>query len=322
MIDFRAMGRGIRRMGRWIGASAALLGVALFLPWTSGAIAAETLQPFVLAKTVSGPLDAAVEQARSALERGGFRIIAQTQPYRQEESHVDAATVIVFTRSDVLKVAGKQATGGFIAPLRLSVTEVDGQVQVAYVNPTYFAHAYRLDDDLAQVSSDLEDAFPGGQGFGSEKGMAPGKLRKYHYSFGMHYFDEPYELATFGSHGQAVEKVREHLSNNTVGISQVYELAVPNSEQVVFGVLRRPTQNTHSDMDDTWIMSIADFEARKKTAYLPYEILVTGNKVIAMHAQFRMAVHFPDMPMFSVGMRLMNAMNVIGDGLEAAVKDE
>ena len=39
------------------------------------------------------------------------------------------------------------------------------------------------------------------------------------------------------------------------------------------------------------------FEGSAKIAYFPYEILVNGNEVEALHMRFRMAVHFPDLNM-------------------------
>ncbi|MEF3194176.1 MAG: hypothetical protein K6346_08180 [Halothiobacillaceae bacterium] len=48
-------------------------------------------------------------------------------------------------------------------------------------------------------------------------------------------------------------------------------------------------------------MGMIDLEPRKRAAYLPYEILVSGNKAEALHMRFRMALYFPDLPMMGSG---------------------
>ena len=50
-------------------------------------------------------------------------------------------------------------------------------------------------------------------------------------------------------------------------------------------------------MDDTFIMNEIDFKEVRSTAHLPYDILVTGEEVEALHARFRIAINFPDLSM-------------------------
>ena len=45
-------------------------------------------------------------------------------------------------------------------------------------------------------------------------------------------------------------------------------------------------------------MSIIDPLPLKRTAYLPYEIMVDENKIVALHARFRIAAYFYDLMMF------------------------
>jgi hypothetical protein len=44
-------------------------------------------------------------------------------------------------------------------------------------------------------------------------------------------------------------------------------------------------------------MGIIDFKELRSTAHLPYEILVSGNKVYHLYARFRIAINFPDLSM-------------------------
>jgi len=73
-------------------------------------------------------------------------------------------------------------------------------------------------------------------------------------------------------------------------------------------------------MDESWIMTNVDFEKLKGTAYLPYEILVDGNEVVAQHMRFRMAVHFPDLKMMGQNsfMNIMPSPKAIEVALTAA----
>ena len=71
-------------------------------------------------------------------------------------------------------------------------------------------------------------------------------------------------------------------------------------------------------------MSIVDFEDCKKRAYFPYEVLVNGKEVEALHMRFRMAVHFPNLSMMgSHGFtKLISAPGAIEDALEDMVGSE
>ncbi|MCA1804590.1 MAG: hypothetical protein LC646_04425 [Xanthomonadaceae bacterium] len=66
---------------------------------------------------------------------------------------------------------------------------------------------------------------------------------------------------------------------------------------------------------------MVDFEELKQNAYLPYEVMVMGNKVIALHMRFRMAVHFPGLKMMGSNsfMKLMSSPEAIRKALAEAV---
>jgi hypothetical protein len=60
-------------------------------------------------------------------------------------------------------------------------------------------------------------------------------------------------------------------------------------------------------MDDSFIMNEIDFKETRSTAHLPYDILVTGDEVEALHARFRIAMNFPDLSMMGAN-SFMNIM--------------
>ncbi|HHJ13198.1 MAG TPA: hypothetical protein ENJ79_02315 [Gammaproteobacteria bacterium] len=298
-----------------------LFGVMFAAPGGT-AQAAERFKPFVLAFRGNADFDAKVSEVRRNLEAAGFRVVGEYTPY--ENVHVDKAHVIIVTSEELIKAAGMSKMGGFAAPWRISITKVGDEVQVAYPNPVYIANAYRMKTDLANVQDALRRALGAIETYGSKKGLTARKLRKYHYTFGMEYFTDPYELAEYGSHQEAVEALEKNLAAGIGGVTKVYRLDLPNG-QTVFGVARKAGEkNPDEHMDDAWIMGNVDFEALKTTAYLPYEILVDGNKVVALHMRFRMALHRPDLKMMGKNsfMNIMPSPKAVGLALKAVARGE
>ncbi|MFN2348058.1 MAG: hypothetical protein ABR558_00620 [Thioalkalivibrio sp.] len=269
------------------------------------------LKPFVLGAVYEGPISAHLDNTRAALEGQGFRIVGEHQPF-------DDAHILIVTNDDLLRVAAASERGGYIAPLRVSLTQLQGNTQIAYVNPLYLRHAYRLNGELFLVSARLAGALGQRDSFGSADGLPPDQLQRYNYTFGMEYFSDPYALGSFGSHAEAVATVERGLSENRGGVSKVYRLDIPGTEMTVFGVsMSQARGGASAHMDDAHQMSIVDFQGMKQTAYLPYEILVIGSEVEALHMRFRMAVHFPDLKMMGSNsfMRLRRSPNAVGEAL-------
>lgn len=294
---------------------AGLLTAALtLLPMAASVQAAEEYKPFILASRGAGDMTAKVSEVKEALKGAGFTLIGDYEPY--ENAHI-----IIFT-SDALKaVAAKSEYGGYAMAQRAAVTKVGNELQVSYVNPTYMAHAYRLKSDLASTADALAKALGKQQEFGAQKGLSERKLGKYHYTFGMEYFTDPYELASYGSYSEAVKAVEKNLASNNVGVRQIYRLDVPGKEEVIFGVSMQAGAEGDKYMDDKFQMEIVDFGDLKGTPYLPYEIMVSGNRVVAMNMRFRMAVHYPDLKMMGDNsfMKLMPSPEAIRKALTEAV---
>jgi len=297
--------------------SGCMLMGALLLPLSGSVQAAEYFRPFVLASKGPGNFAAKVQETKAALTKAGFQILGEYSPY--SHTFVDNADVIVVTNAELKKAASMTKYGGFAAPWRVAVTQVGGEIQVAYANPPYIANAYRLDADLNGVAQALKEALGAKETFGSKKGMTARTLRKYHYTFGMEYFDDVYELAEYPSHKQAVDTLEKNLAAGVAGVTKVYRLDLPNNV-TVFGVARKAPTEADIDMDEAYIMNVVDFDELKGTAYLPYEILVDGNKVVALHMRFRMAVHYPDLKMMGQNsfMNIMPSPSAIEKALQAA----
>jgi hypothetical protein len=284
------------------------------------AVAAETTyKPFVLASISETGLAEQTEATIDALEGAGFSVAGRF-------AALPNANVIVVTSPELQAVAAQTERGGYGAAQRVSVTERDGKSEVAFVNPLYIQYAYRLDGDLQGVYDRLSAALGNVEPFGSEKGVSAKKLAKYHYMMAMPYFDDPFELANFDSYDEALAAVEKGLARQGDALSEVYRIDIPGKQQTVFGVAMQKTgpSDDQQDIDAAHQLSIVDFEGHSKAAYFPYELLVDGNTVEALHMRFRMAVHFPDLSMAGKHgfTKLMSAPGATEDALKGMLKTE
>lgn len=280
-----------------------------------GAVAAQAedvLKPFVLGSKGPGALADKVEAAKSALTAQGFTIAGSYSPYPN-------ATILVVTNDELKANAAKSEHGGFGAAQRVAVTKVKDEIQVSYTNPVYMANGYRMADDLKGVAVKLQAALGKVEEFGA-KGLTPAKLRKYHYMFGMEYFDEPSVLAEYGSFDEAVKAVEAGLAAGKGGVTKVYRIDIPGKEAAVFGVAMKGATEADKYMDDKYVMNEIDFKDVKSTAHLPYEMLVDGKKVYALYARFRIALDFPDLSMMGANsfMNIMSSPEAIRKALVQA----
>lgn len=267
------------------------------------------LKPFVLASKGPGEVAAKADEAKAALAKNGFTIAGSYSPYPN-------AVVIAVTNDEMRTTAAKSEHGGFGAAQRVSVTKVGNEVQVAYTNPVYMANAYRMAGDLKNTSAGLQAALGRIEEFGA-KGLAAEKLRKYHYTFGMEYFDEPNEFVKYGSYEEALKAVEAGLTAGKYGVTKVYRVDVAGKKETLFGVAMKGEGETGKFMDDKYIMSEIDFKDVRSTAHLPYDILVSDNKVYALYARFRIAISFPDLAMMGANsfMNIMKSPEAIREAL-------
>ena len=262
------------------------------LSFQTSAQAEGEMKPFFLASKSNGSLDASVAATTAKLQAAGFEVAGTYAPYA-------GATVIIVT-SDALKAAAaKTEFGAYGVVQRVGVTDVNGEIQVAYTNPSYMAAAYRMDGNMADVTAALNSAL-GNQGeFGSDKGLTDEDLRDYHYAFLMEYFDDPSKLATYDDYASAVSSVEAALAKNTTGVTKIARVDVPGKEETYFavGLAGDLKNNNEKFRTDAFVMSEIDFKDTRSTAHLPYEIVVSGDRVYALYARFRIAINFPDLSM-------------------------
>lgn len=291
-----------------------LLLPALLLFISANAQAADViLKPFVLASKSAGTVAEKSAQVKTALTTAGFTVAGEYAPYA-------GADIIIVTNDELKKNAAASEFGGYGAVQRVSITEVGKEIQVSYTNPVYMANVYRMQGDLSGVAASLATALGKVEEFGAQ-GMTAKQARGYHYMIGMEYFTDPSVLAEYGSYEEAVKAVDTKLASNKNGVSKVYRVDIPGKQESVFGVaLKGGDDNKY--MDDQYIMNEIDFHDVKSTAYLPYEVLVSGNKVYALYARFRIAIDFPDLSMMGKNsfMNIMKAPEAIRRALQNTVQ--
>lgn len=290
--------------------------VSLILVFSVTAKAEDTsYKPFVVASSTPGNLAEKTQTTLASLKTAGFEIVGEYSP-------LEGTNVIVVTNDHLKKIAAMSERGGYAAGQRVAVSEAGDNVEVSFINPLYIQHGYRLAGDMQPIADALSEAL-GNEALcgGGNKKMTPKKLGKYHYMMGMQRFDDPSELGAFESYGAAVAAVENGLAVEGDALTRVYRIDIPGKQQTVFGVGMNKTNEDEEDIDSAFQMSIVDFEGCKKRAYFPYEILVNGNSVEALHMRFRMALHFPNLSMMGKHgfTKLMSAPGSIEDALEKMV---
>ncbi len=290
----------------------------LLLPFAAAA-ADTTYQPFVLASTNDTGLEEQTTATIQALENAGFTVAGQYSP-------LDNANVVVVTSAGLKEIAAGSEKGGYAAGQRISVAVRDGKTEVAFINPVYIQFAYRLEGDMQPIHDQLSKALGMVEHFGARKKMTAKKLGKYHYMVGMQRFDDPSELGSFESYDAAIQAVEEGLAEEGDPLTFVYRIDIPGKNQTVFGVGMKATSDEKDEIniDEARQLSIVDFDGYSKVAYFPYEILVTGTDVEALHMRFRMAVHFPDLSMMGKHgfTKLMASPKATQDAFKALVGSE
>ena len=108
---------------------------------------------------------------------------------------------------------------------------------------------------------------------------------------GMPEFDDVIVLGKFDSFEQAENRVEANLKKGINGLKEVYSIRIPGKKLKLFGIAVSGAKG------EAYFVPIIDKSNLKNTAFLPYEILIDGNKVIMLHGRYRIALSFPDLSM-------------------------
>ncbi len=264
------------------------------------------LKPYILAKEVAGSWADRFDAVKKALFADGFEVVGE---YKIREG----ATVLVVTNGTLKRAAATTDLGGYGAAQRVSVTDIEGSVQVAYTNPAWMAGVYRMGSDLADVAAALNTTLGGATAFGAKDGFTAAQLRSYHYMALMPYFTDQEVLAQHGSYAEALDQVEKGLAQSK-GVRRISRIDIPGKEQSLFSVAILDGAGS-----DATVMDATDKGKLRHTAHLPYEFLVSGNKVLMLPGKFRIAQSFPDLSMGTF-MKISAAPGAIEKALKAVVR--
>ncbi len=256
--------------------------------------AADPLQPFILAYTTDADLATETPKVRSALLEQQLEILGEYSPF-------SGAQVIAVSTAALRAAAVVSELGGFGAVIHVALTQVEDQLQVSYLNPPYMAAAYRLPAMPEQLAESLAKALGAKRAFGAGAGRSAEQLRGFHYMVGMEYFGDVYQLASHDSHSAALATLDANLERKLGGASLVYKLPLAEGEQVLYGISRAQVADQRANDRHILADTVDQDAALKTTAYLPYQLLVVDNRIVALHMRFRMAVFHPDLTMGTFG---------------------
>lgn len=284
---------------------AALLLLLVFSSFSLMAQEADRLRPFVLAETAQAPLEGKLKTVKAALEKAGFSIAGEYVPYT-------GAHVLIITDESLRQQAAASSMGGYGAALRVSLTEQGGAVQVSYTDPQWMGNVYRMTGDFTSLAGRLKTVLGREATFGSSGGRTVENLREYHYMMFMPYFDDQVELASYDTHQAALDAVEAGLAAGKGGVTRISRVDVIGKEESLFNVAVKEGAGA-----DAPVMQVIDQAEMRHTAHLPYDLLVSGNKVYMLHGKFRIAQSFPDLTMTTF-MKISDAPDAIEQSLKMA----
>ena len=271
--------------------------VVVVLVLASSILIGQELKPYTMGAQSSEALDVVREKTSQALVAAGFTILGEYQPAMDETRWVYVVNSTEMTEA----VQENGELTGFAAALRVGLTVENDTVNISYTNPIYLGNAYfqkrfsdvedkflTVQDNLKKAMSDLGTVMDGA--FGAKEGMTPKAIGKYHYMFGMEYFEDVVELTEFSSYSVGKSIIESKIAKG--GDTQlVYAYEIPDHDLKLYGIA------LSGESGEEHFLPIIDISTPKHTAFLPYEILLMGNTAVMMHGRYRIALAFPDLTM-------------------------
>ena len=268
--------------------------VGLSLIYAATGMAADTadtkFKTYILAEKKAGDVASVTAATKAKLTKAGFEVVGEFSPYAN-------ATILIVTNDTLKSNAASSDFGAFGAAQRVTITKAGNEVQVAYTNPTYMSHAYRMKSDLKSTTAKLKATLGDKGAFGPDEGVTAAALRDYQYKWLMPYFTDRLTLAEYGNQEVAIKKVEAALAKGSKGgAKKVFRIDLPGKAETVIGVSMSGPGNLDCS-GDKYIMDQIDFKKLKSTGHLPYEIVISEGSVYALPAEFRIAISFPDLSM-------------------------
>ncbi|MFH1851184.1 MAG: hypothetical protein ABIA75_02460 [Candidatus Neomarinimicrobiota bacterium] len=261
----------------------------------------QNLRPYILIAETEWAVPEIAAALKAGLQRNNFQVLGEYQPARDVDRWV-----VVITAPELLAAVGEVGgLTGFAMALRIGITREADLTQITCVNPLYQGNAYFQGDYplveeyytafYQRLKTALQDlGIRKWSEFGSEDGLTADRLRKYHYMLGMEYFNDVVKLNTLDDFASAVQTVEsnESLSEN---VEIIYSIALAGQELKLYGIA------LSGDLGEDAFLPVIDTGTPRHTAFLPYEILISGADVFMLHGRYRIALAFPDLTMMTFG---------------------
>ena len=125
-------------------------------------------------------------------------------------------------------------------------------------------------------------------------------------------FDDDIQVGSFTSYENAKTSVLKNLRQSSE-LTKVYEVNFDDMELTLIGVGLGGSEGEKN------FMPTIDISKPKHTPFLPYELLIKGNKAYMLHGRFRIALSFPDLSMGTF-MKIVSTPGNIEEAMESLCK--
>jgi hypothetical protein len=223
---------------------------------------------------------------KSALKKSGLQVLATYHPAGK-----GYLNVILYTSAS-LKRAAARPMRGFAAVQRVLV---DSKAKtVLATNPEYWLRAFLQNQYKPGIEAPVTRAL--GKALGKltpgKDALSSGKLAKYHFMFGMPYYDEMITL-----------KKGKHLSV----AHRVFTLSLPNGSKVVGVRMPRGVESFVSKIGED------------KALVLPYMVLLEKGQALMLNPKYYLAISYPRLSMGQF-MKISSTPSQIESALKHSVK--
>ena len=285
-------------------------------------VSGQKLKPYTIGAMASGSITEVGDMVMQKLKAYDIQVLGAYNPINDPDR-----LIISFTSSDIKNASAKVGgLTGFALAWRVALTKEDDGIVISYNTPEYWGNAYftkdfkKVENLYSSFSKNIADALAecgtgGGEQFGSEDGLEPGRLQRYRYKVLMPQFDDTQVLEKFRSYDDAVATIDGNLSSGVVNLKKVYSVEIKDKKIKLYGI------GISGENGEGKFMPKIDISSPKHTAFLPYEILVVDDKVHMLHGRFRIALSFPDLSMGTF-MKIVSTPGDIKDLMKTACNKE
>jgi len=209
---------------------------------------------------------------KASLKKVGFDIVGEYDAMGDSNYHV-----IAFTFSKLKEIASKE-NKGFASVLKVLINKKDSKL--VFTNPSYYLKAMLQDDFNSPLVNQIKNRLKGGFALANGKySLDEDDLAGYHFMFAMPYYDDMLEVAS----GDDLEnKLLKNAKDNIV-----FKIKLNNS--TLYGV-NMSVKNGEKDYMQT-------LKQEQSAAFLPYTVLIQGNKAKILHPKYYLALSLPKLTM-------------------------